>query len=238
MNEILALCDELLKSDDERLQCLLAAAAVVRERVGISQAKAEGGTRGEFIAALHFGLDSEKVGKTGADAFDEEGRRCEIKAPLHPSKKHLATAKPSINYRCPVRKEGELDDDYCARILSEAEKDEGGHFWITYDPKAEKDAVVLSWWVPCLPFAQFALKKARQSANFSKGRPSFNLGGRICAKCHDVHRATRIAKGLGGWVGQLSSLDELRTLRKRDHQPLPSKLIEDLDEEKCPAQCK
>lgn len=249
-DELVRLCDKLCDSDDARLSHLLDAVAVVRERLQISSAKADGGTTGEMWIAKHFGLKWESESKTGADAADAEGRPCEIKASLHPLKTKLKTHKTNICYKTPHRKDGEDDDAFVARTQEHIRKNTGGHFWATWVEKTPKDAddrIILRWWVPSGPLAQLIGKKMHASKDMARKNAviAINFGAKVCLTCGGVHRIDGIVGTLGGWNGRTEDGAVLRA-RQGAHtllatvngaEGVPADVIAALDVGICASQC-
>ena len=239
---IVALCDEVGVAADDRLSHLHDALAVIRERLNISSAKADGGTTGECWIAKHFGLVWESEKKTGADATDDQARACEIKASLHPLKTKLATHKTNICYKTPHRRDGETDDDYVARTQEHIRQNTGGHFWATWFEKTPADAadrIVLGWWVPSVPLAQLIGKKMRASDDMRKksGSISINFGAKVCSTCGGVHRIDNIVRALGGWMSRGGTVQGLARSRHVDHVEIGAETLAALDNGACGSQC-
>lgn len=239
---ILELCDEMGTDDTDRMSHLQDAVSVLRERMRISAAKAEGGTMGEFWVAQKFGLKWESEKKTGADAHDKEGRECEIKASLHPPKTKIHTSKTNICYKTPSRRAGETNAAFVARTQEHVRQNTGGHFWATWTTRSTGDTgerVKLSWWIPSVTLAQLIGKKMRASADM--GRRSrvihINFGGKVCSTCGSVHRIDAIVGALGGWNSRDDDLETLGRLREEDADELDNAALAHIDAGNCRAQC-
>ena len=223
--ELLRVCDARCATDAERMSALGDALAMLHERMGISAAKAEGGTTGERWAAEYFGLEWERVRKTGPDAHDGAGRPCEIKAALHPARANVGKAKVGAHYRTPARRVGEADAAFAARAEEHIRKDAGGHFWVTWMRRANRDGehVVLAWWIPSAALAPLVGAKMRASKSMTNARGSVavSFGGVVCRTCGGVHVLDAIARALGGWcsrtddraaLARLSAVDAVHAL--------------------------
>lgn len=225
-NNIVKLCDSLCATDQEKLSCLSDALATIRARLGISSAKADGGTTGESWIAHHFDLRWQCEKKTGVDALDADGRACEIKASLHPPKTKPAN-KINISYSTPRRARDEEADAFVERTKQHVAANTGGHFWATWVEKTPADAgdrILLRWWVPSEPLALLIAKKMRASSHMETRSVSIsiNFGAVICRECGGAHRVDNIVKALGGWNGRTDTAESLAIVRARDTYDMPS----------------
>lgn len=242
IKELVRLCDTLCENDDDRLSLLHDALAVIRGRLNIATAKAEGGTLGEQWIARHFDLKWQAEKRTGADAIDAEGCECEIKASLHPLKTNLKTHKTNICYKTPARLENESDDAFVERAEDHIRASTGGHYWGTWvekTPLGGGDRIVLGWWVPSTPLAQLIGKKMHASSHMQRksNTIAINFGAKVCLKCGGIHRIDAIVRALGGWNGRTDSRKALQAKARTEHAKLSVDVLDRLDGGACPSQC-
>lgn len=132
--------------------------------------KVHGGGLAELEACRAIGLKWVSEDAHGADAFDKDGRRVELKCTGVKSATSKTAGKCNINYKFP-----ENVDIYMH--FAHSREYAGGHYWVIMN--ANKTEV--RWWVH-IP-QQHLANYVREYIPQHPGKMAANFGSTLCRKC-------------------------------------------------------
>ncbi len=164
----------------------------VSEKNNININKLTNGSISENLVCSYLKFKWNKNSVHGADCFDNNGKKIEIKTFLMPTK-NSKTKRANVNYRLPIKKKKETQEQYYEKIKLFIENNEGGHVWASLN--RGKTSVINCWIIDSKKFSIAIVDKCK--INFQKTNEnlkSLNFGCNICNNCGKLHRIENIVK--------------------------------------------
>ncbi len=185
LKQILDSCD-----NKERELILNELISYISKKNDININKLTNGSISENLVCIKLGLNWNKKSVHGADCYDKNDKKVEIKTFLVPNKSSKIK-RVNINYSLPTKKKNETQEDYYERLEKFISINDGGHIWVCLNKK--KTEILNHWKLNSKNLSIAIRNKCKNNFETKKQNlKTINFGCNSCSNCGRFHRIEKI----------------------------------------------